>query len=271
MKHFKGTIQRLNALKGEAWRKLLDLTAQFMPDTNKPEAEIMARKQYSGFWIIRKGFSATMRPIIVLYRHLYAKARVVMGHKAQASAVHAETIEIESAIQTATETPLSCASAKSMQVHRKERVSVQAALSAYRRAGLAYFRRLFFGVLASPGTAPGKNVPAYRGAMRLQRKATAEAADSAIVESNTRLQTATEARGAVAGSETVPAVSMSFSAKHTAQPGKAAVVGANISRTFQTRHSARMATWMEPVLIDGVLYIRQAYSATMNNGVLEVR
>lgn len=34
---------------------------------------------------------------------------------------------------------------------------------------------------------------------------------------------------------------------------------------------ARLGAWLEPVVVDGVLILRQAYSATVNNGVLEVR
>lgn len=33
----------------------------------------------------------------------------------------------------------------------------------------------------------------------------------------------------------------------------------------------RMGTWLEPVVVDGVLILRQAYSATVTDGILEVR
>ena len=57
----------------------------------------------------------------------------------------------------------------------------------------------------------------------------------------------------------------------TAQPTTAAAAEAAATSQTGTRLYANPSTWFEPVVVDGVLYLRQAYSAEVKDGVLEVR
>lgn len=57
----------------------------------------------------------------------------------------------------------------------------------------------------------------------------------------------------------------------TAEPTTAAAAEATATSQTGTRLYAKPRTWFEPVVVDGVLYLRQAYSAEVKDGVLEVR
>lgn len=229
---------------------------------------------YSGFsGVLRKAgeiYNVIAKPLFVFYRFLSANGIIRSRHTAEANIAPAVEIEADSAIKASKAAPLAAHPAKGISVDQKERVSVYAKLVAYRRAACVYIKQLFFKRTAELIAAPGA-VAKYSKAVKLNRTSKAIAADSAIMESRfNTIAHSYEAAGSSAPAQIVPAVESNFRATHTAKPATAKVVGVNINNALRVNHSAKMATWIDPVVVDGVLILRQAYSATQEENVLVV-
>lgn len=228
------------------------------------DAEISHKPGFSARWSFKKMFSAVITVADIVYRFFRVKRSMRMGTTAKAIAGKGAVLDIESTLQNATEAPLNACPVRDVAIHKKERLTIRAALVAYRRAGLAFFKRFFFGVKATPGTAPGTEA-AFRKEIVMGWEAKAAVAGSEIIASNgNTVETGCKAAGASATAHIVPAVDNTFSATHTAQPGKAAVTGANISNGFRVGHSATitLAFAVEFLNYDGTLL----YTAVVRSG-----
>ena len=216
-------------------------------------------------------FGGAVNVLNFLCRFIAAKAQIFIGHKARPSTAPAKLIEVDSSFRMDKEAKPSTAPAKGIEVDQKEKVSVYAKLVAYRRAGCRYIKKLFFKRKAELKAAPGA-VAKYAKAVKLNRTSKAVAADSAIMESRfNTIAHSYEAAGSSAPSKAVPVTESKFTVNHTAQASTAAVVPVNIDSLQKVTHSAKMATWLEPYVEDGVLYLRQAHTAEKSGNKLVVR
>lgn len=144
-----------------------------------------------------------------------------------------------------------------------------AGLVSYSRAAVVYVSKIWTGVSAKADTAVGTEA-AYEEALTLARVSRAGSADAVTTDYTTEV-----VAELLAAAGSAPAdhcgVETAFAEESGATAGTAPVIGANIQIFSAASHGARMATWMEPYIENGILYIRQAYSAEVKNGVLEVR
>lgn len=109
-----------------------------------------------------------------------------------------------------------------------------------------------------------------------------EAWAAAVLASAESVPTTTGAAGPAgqgdafrAGPEAIPTVLPASTGRSgmtlTAEPTTAAAAEAAATSQTGTRLYAKPSTWFEPVVVDGVLYLRQAVDAKVENGILEVR
>lgn len=168
-----------------------------------------------------------------------------------------------------------------------------AKLIAYIKAQAVYVKKIFTPHVSKLIAAKSALISAYRETFIVKGKYNAIGADSAIVESTeSRFVAGHEATGISAGAETIEAHTESikeeltavastatatdigilkdFKVEATAAASSATVLDVNINSLTKATHSAKMAAWGDPVLENGVLILRQAYSATQTDNVLEV-
>lgn len=270
MKLFNAKIQQLNVLKGEIREKVLGLKARILPDSTIPKAEVTQITPYTGKWYKRISFRGTMEMVYIFYRFMYARVGAWLGVKAKAISAPAKTVEIDSKILSVEEAPLSSNEAAEIVANKAEKFTAVAKLVAYYRAAVVYISNILMGHSATLSAAPGASVQ-YQGEFHNEHTARADSAKVAIVESRYNRFTADSVAAGCAAPGEQTTAQEEFTAESTATADSAAAMGVNIQAATGTANAAKMATWMEPVVVDGVLILRQAYSATMNNDVLEVR
>lgn len=270
MSQYKGRIQRLNVLKGRMLKKLKGLKISILPINTQPKAEIKPLNKYRATWDKGISFGGMVKRLNAIFRFLSAKDRIINKHEAKAISAPAVDVKADSAIQASEAAQLAAHPAKEIAVNQKPAFSVSAKLVAYRRAGLKYIKQLFFKRKAELTAAPGTAVK-YAETVKLNRTSKAIAAESAIMESRfNKVQTGSEAAGSSAPAHIVPAIKDTVTAKHTATASTGTAVDVNVDSLQQVTHSAKMATWIDPVVVDGVLILRQVYSATKEKNILVV-
>lgn len=271
MSQYNGFLKRLSGIKGDFKRENLNINVEIHPENKKRNLSFSIPAKYGIKFVNSTVFSGAVKKINGIYRFIVAKVKLIMGHKAKQTTAPAKLVDVDSTVQMGNEAPLDTHPANGISVDQKERVSVYARLVAYRRAGCRYIKKLFFKRKAELQAAPGA-VAKYAETLNFKRTSKAIAADSTIMESryNTILHSY-EATGSSAPAQIVPETESIFSAEHTAGASTGATVGVNNDSSQKVTHNAKIATWIEPVVIDGVLYLRQTYSATLENDVLVVR
>lgn len=266
-----GFLKRSSWLKGDISRKKVNINVEIRPENKKGILSFSIPAKYEIKFVNSTVFSGVVKKINAIYRFLSSKSELIMGHEANPTTAPAKLVEVDSTVRMDKEAPLATHPAKAITADQKERFSVYAKLVAYRRAGCRYIKKLFFKRNSKLQAAPGA-VAKYAEDVKFDRTSKAIAAESAIMESHfNTIANGYEAVGSSAPAQIVPATENTFSAEHTATAETAGTIGTDTDSTFKSAYGAKMATWQEPVVIDGVLYLRQVYSATKQNGVLEVR
>lgn len=203
--------------------------------------------------------------------HLFtASGKIFFRHEAWGGTAPAQEMKADTDFVVAHDAQQIAVHTADAKANVKIGTAVYAFLVSYRRAACVYIKQLFMGLKAKAIAAPGR-IARYVEAIKVGRTSKAIAADSSIAASrDNAFLLESEAVGCTAPAidTTVESIVVE-SVSATAIP--AAVTAMEIQKATTTTHGAKMATWIEPVVIDGVLYLRQAYSATVENGVLVVR
>lgn len=267
---YKGSISRLSGFGAKLKEKLPAIKATITLFENAPKAKIKPISQYNATIKKSVSFAGVIKKLNLIFRFFSAKARIVNKHKANATSALSVDAEAKSTIKASKETQISVHPSKEISVDQKERLSVSAKLNAYRRAGCRYIKKLFFKRKSKAIAAPG-TIAKYSKILKLEKSSKAISAGSSIMESQFNMIAHNhEAAGGSAPAHIVPAIENTFSAEHMAKASKGTTVDVNIDSLLNVNHDAKMVTWIEPVVVDGVLILRQAYSATKENDILVV-
>ena len=267
---YKGSINPVGGFDGKVKKKSPSFNIGIIPIKKFSNAGIRPILKYKTSVKKYSYFDAFVKKLNVIFHFLSVKSTIFEKHKSNAISAEAVDVEVYSTIQASKEAPLIPNPANGIVVNQKERLSVSAKLVAYRRAVCKYIKKLFFKTTAKLQSALGA-VTKYIKAIKLKLTSKAIAAESAIVESKfNEVQIGCEAAGSSAPAHIVPEIESTFSAERKAKASTAAVVPVNIDSLPEVAHSAKMATWIEPVVVDGMLILRQVYSATPKNNILVV-
>lgn len=270
MSIFNGKLTRRGGVTARVEDKTPKLTATITDKTGGPRAEIAPSGGFSGVLTrVGKAFSAVARPLAILYRFGRYVKGVAVSHSAMANAAPTVELQADNAVQAEASAQAATVPVVAAKVDRAERVGVFARAVAYALAVGRYIRGIAVGFRAAAGTAPGA-VAKYRRPVVIQRTAKATPAPGAIAESRkNKIPTATVVCGQFA--EAIPGgTTMDAKAELTAAATTATPVAGVVDLRLNVVLSARAATWEDPVVVDGVLILRQAYNATVKNGILEV-
>lgn len=290
MSRYKGTLRQLNVLKGKITHNVKELKAYITDANNLPEVTVRNRTLYQATWTSKRYFAATLRKMYIFYRFCKSKITIAVKSNAKLDASKAGELKAEEDISVGVSAPLVGADTKSIKVNHSFTASTTARL-------VAYYRGVLFGVkwvviqTKANLTAVKGAVAEYRKKIKIQTTANAKAADSAVCESRNNVAcqvkaagSATDSNGAVAHKVIKAKVDAAGRAADTAivsfvkEIKAEATAAASAVRTFEVSadavanvsHNAKLVVWADPVLEDGVLYIRSVYSATQTGDVLEV-
>lgn len=204
------------------------------------------------------------------YVFFEAIARIFPRHETTADIAPTIDVTIDHAIKIDTETPLTPRPVEEIKVDRDVKFSAIANLVAYARAPVIYLKRILTPHIAKLISAAGAVADVREKIIYTILTSQALKAGSAIVKSRDNPLTATsEVEGGSATAKTV-AAETEFYSDGTAEPIAAEAVAVNAYSESGIDTAVKLANWMEPVVIDGVLVLRQVYDATLTNGILEV-
>ena len=197
----------------------------------------------------------------VVKRWIKALSRIIAGQNAQLETAPAVTADAVTAVQVHKEAPLSSDPAKDMSVDSIITMSPWARLVAYARAPFVYISEALMCHL-SRLTLADSAAARCRKQMQLERISTAEAAESAIMESQFNSFTA-ESKGTAYSAPTVDttAVETVFTTEDTATANRAAVTDVEAREAVGTVVSAGMFAWFMPEQAGNRVKIYQAFSA----------
>lgn len=271
MSIFNGKWTRRGGVTAQVEDKTPHLTVTVTPKNDGPRASIRPTGGFDGAWErVGKAFSGIARPLAVLYRFLAYRKGVAVSHSAKASTAPTVAGQADNAVKAETSAQAASVPTVAAKLDRRERVSVCARAVAYALVLGRYVRGIAVGFRATPEAAPGA-VAKYRRPVVIQQTAKATQSPGAIAESRkNKIPTAAVVAGqfavTVPGSATMDAKAELTAAATTVYP-VAGVVDTRINVTF----TAKGAYWFYPEVVDGVLILRQAYSASKNGNILEVR
>lgn len=270
MSIYSGKLRRLGKLGGSLTDKKPQLRVKITPLNDTPKVTLSSRGGFSAKWAMAgRFFTGATRPLDILYRFVAASVAVLTGRKSKAITAPAQEIEADSAPVAGVDAPLTARPVQEVTAHARPHAAVWARLAAYNRAAAVYIVKIFTGRLSRAVAAPGV-LTEYRKRMDLERVSKAETAGSAIMESRFNSFTSKDEALANTAPAEETATHRVTPAAHTAKTTTAAAVSVPIDSPIMAAPSAKMATWIDPVVIDGILYLPQAYSATKNGNILEV-
>lgn len=202
-------------------------------------------------------------------RRITAKRQVKTRHEATAETAPAQTIKASASFTSRNEVTVNVRSAAELKVDQKVRFAPAVRLVAYARAAMAYIKGILTPHEARLVSAPGVEAE-YQKAVQLEHTAKTDVAGTTTMEARyTRFTADSEASGSTA-TGAITAAEMILSAEHEAKAAKASAAEVNVREALKTTHTARLVTWGDPVVVDGVLILRQVYDAEQNGEILEV-
>ena len=218
-------------------------------------------KPYTAALQCRGFFSGIIHKLDVLYTFISAKLKIVIQLRFRPTTAPAETFEIDTAFREETDAQLLAQPAEEITIDQREKATVLMRLVSYKRAGIEFIKSLFVKKKFNLISAPGVGIK-YTEALAVERKTDIDAVGSAIIESRYN-----EVKvGVDVSAETAPAVcgeahwSVPVELETNVSTAESVDVGIEAENAVCCRFF--MATWIDPVVVDGVLILRQAYSAT---------
>lgn len=290
MSKYKGTLQHLNAFKGKISRYVLELKAQLTDVGPQFRGSIKRQNFFDGKLHSTFSLAGIIKKVYVAFCFFKAKKRVRVKHDANLSAVSIAEMKAPKKAKDRINAPLINAGTESTAARSSVKASTTARLVAYFKGNLAFIKKIFTPHEASLTTVKSA-VASYQEEVEMKSTADIQAADTAICQSVNKIECQVKAAGIVADTNTTavnkiikPKVKAAGStavtsnasivkeikAETTAAAVAARAAEISIHAVPKVSHTAKLAMWGDPVLENGVLILKQAYSATQNDDVLEV-
>lgn len=271
MSIFNGKFRRRGGLTGNVSDQTPQLRVTFTPKNDAPRVTITQGGGFGGAWHrVGKFFSGAPRRLAAIYRFLSFHDRIITKHRAKAISAPAVEMEADSKLAAELEANLTARTVADLTTDSGVKTSLTAKLVAYRRAGLRYIKGMPLKRITKLIAVPGA-VAKYKKKMPLTVKIQTTAAPGAVMESRYNRIKENHEAAAISAPAELATLETTFSVGHSTKPSTAAALSVNLDSAFAVTHSAKIVTWIEPVVIDGVLYLRQAYNATKNGDILEVK
>ncbi len=267
--NLKGKFQKITLVNGRLSLKR-KLSASLEQSTLSPSGQLTKTDGFSGR-MTRAGqwFAATVEKVNVLYRFLSASDQIRTSLKAMATSAPAKQVRADSSLTADTTVSMSTQPTVNASAKRSMHLFHFARLVAYNRAAAAYIKGILMACMGSLSTAIGV-AAGYIKSVRIELKAAAQAAPATIAEGRFNyIATEVKAAPIVALGQPVGIVE-SFADAHAATVLQAPAVLIQHQSSLAMTGRASMATWVDPYVENGVLILRQAYSATQENDVLVV-
>lgn len=267
---FSAKIRELHKLSGKPRDHTPKLILEITPQAQL-RASVSKRGIFGGTWE-RSGkfFAGAVKPLAALYRFLSSAVHIRSDYTTPMLSADAIEMHTDTDIEEAATAPVLAKDTADILAVSSVRLSIAAKLVSYARANARYIKSVLLARKAALQTAHSA-VAAYRKHVPTVVRFAAAAADSAIMESRW-----SEVKASVQTAATAtPAVNACNNAKLTDEYVLAAAAGApSFAAETQTAVAvtccAKVTAWIEPVLENGILTIRQAYSAVQTDDVLEV-
>lgn len=179
-------------------------------------------------------------------KQLKADNKMLINSDIDLVSSQAEELGVNKKFQILPQVKLSKADAENIRAIKKENITIKAFLRAYTRAAVYNISYIGMKVSSILITAAG-----YLGKIKTKINTSVKAnlsfATAKDIQAQQKIATASEISVIEAKAEDLV-----------------------LDDSQNIKSNAFMATWIEPVLENGVLYIRQVYDANLNDGVLEV-
>lgn len=205
------------------------------------------------------------------YRWMKSRRNIVVGHKAKLGHADVEESKASRSVKNETNVDAKAYYIKNVNVDRKVKNALTASPVAYLRAAVIYIRDIVMNRAAKIETADGAVCQTEQEDIYFDLTAKAGNADGSEATSERAVSTSITAKvdKASAGetyTKSVCKLDMSAELFH------AISCGADCEKTEIVTHKAAPRFWMMPYVDEnGILHVRQAYSAEMNGDILEVR
>lgn len=200
---------------------------------------------------------------------LFANAKLKLQNNLSPKKAEARVLSCYKEDATKSNPSVTTASAAEISFGKEMRAKIASTLVAYRRAAMEYVRRIGTKVFGKLRSTAGKNANAIRK-MASRLLALLACAVAKILHLGNMIRTAAGSKLDTSGTKAVMAARAMENEKSINLTNVVGVVG-NVSHAATTAHMATPATWTYPEIVDGVLVIRQVYSAEVKNNRLEVQ
>lgn len=199
-----------------------------------------------------------------------AITNVFMKLKSALISAPAGEMDADKKAQTKMNAPLVDQPSKAMEAKSNFVTSLSATLHAFMRAPAVTIANIFASIKAMMTSSVG-SVFKHQTEMPMIHDSEMQSADTSILKHASNSGNEIKADGITAYSGVTSAEKESTSELKAAASANESAT-ANMNGKAQNEHYSRVNTWYPPELVDGVLYIRQAYEATQTeNGILEVK
>lgn len=200
---------------------------------------------------------------------LFANAKLKLQNNLSPKKAEARVLSCYKKDATKSNPSVTTASAAEISFGKEMRAKIASALIAYRRAAMEYVRSIGTKLLGKLRSTAGKNANAIRK-MASRLLALLACAVAKILHLGNMIRTAAGSKLDTSGTMTVTAA-RTMKNETVIRPVNVTGITVNVSPAAAAAHVATPATWVYPEVVNGVLVIRQVYSAEVKNNRLEVQ
>lgn len=214
-------------------------------------------------------FTALIKLRGIIWRFLDAPAKIVTKLKAQISFSHGEDGSFTESIQLHRQANASHHTAKATAAGKSVKGELLANFVSYRRAALVNVKSIATGLLGKMQSAAGKAAMSVRNMITRLLALLVSAAVEVLHLGNMIWMAAASKLDIFSTKPVATARTMKY--ETGINPANVVGVTVNASPAATAVYMATLGTWTYPEVVDGVLVIRQVYSAEVKNNRLEVQ
>lgn len=200
---------------------------------------------------------------------LFANAKLKLQNNLSPKKAEARVLSCDKEDATKSNSSVTTASAAEISFGKEMRAKIASTLVAYRRAAMEYVRRTGTKLLGKLRSTAGKNATAIRK-VTAQLLALLVSAAVKILHLGNMIWMAAASKLDTSGTKSVTAA-RAMENETGINPANVAGIAVNGSPVAAAVYMATLGTWTYPEVVDGVLVIRQVYSAEVKNNRLEVQ
>ena len=200
---------------------------------------------------------------------LFANAKLKLQNNLSPNKAEARVLSCDKEDATKSNSSVTTASAAEISFGKEMRAKIASTLVAYRRAAMEYVRRTGTKLLGKLRSTAGKNATAIRK-VTSRLLVLLACALAKVLHLGNMIHTAAASKLDTSGTKPVTAA-RAMENETSINPANVVGVTVNVSPVAAAVYMATLGTWTYPEVVDGVLVIRQAYSAEVKNNRLEVQ